>query len=317
MEKETALKILRELHDKALFSERTALETLVPELESEDEKIRNEIIMYIGSKDIDLSIHNRWLTWLEKQGEQKPAEWSKRQVVDALTSMLTERIKPLMKKKLDETINDREKMFMSALDEIRSFVNSPSFQVGKDVSVDWSEEDEKFLNYAISLTDDAQIKKFLKSLKDRVTSHLKQEGKESDKIEPMLKVGDWIINNDERIAVPIQILKVEKYGYITSRGYTLVDKVNTDYHIWTIKDAKEGDVLIVNNNVFIYAHRKQMYSIAVAHCFVGSAGDFHFDGEFGYTENGNSIYPATKEQRDILFSKMKESGYEWDTEKKS
>ena len=72
--------------------------------------------------------------------------------------MLTEKIKPIIKKSLDETINDREEMFMSALVEIRSFVNSPSFQVGKDVSAEWSEEDEKFLNYAISLTDDAQIK---------------------------------------------------------------------------------------------------------------------------------------------------------------
>jgi hypothetical protein len=30
----------------------------------------------------------------------------------------------------------------------------------------------------------------------------------------------------------------------------------------------------------------------------------------------NSVSPATKEQRDLLFQKMKEAGYEWDTEKK-
>ena len=82
--------------------------------------------------------------WLEKRVEQKPVEWSKRQVVNVLTSMLTERIKPLMKKSLDGTINDREEMFMSALTEIRSFVNSPSFQVGKEWS--WSEEDEEHVN---------------------------------------------------------------------------------------------------------------------------------------------------------------------------
>jgi hypothetical protein len=59
-----------------------------------------------------------------------------------------------------------------------------------------------------------------------------------------------------------------------------------------------------------------MYSIAVAHCFVDSAGGFYFDGEFGYTENGNSIHPATKEQRDLLFQKMHEAGYTFDFEKK-
>jgi hypothetical protein len=31
---------------------------------------------------------------------------------------------------------------------------------------------------------------------------------------------------------------------------------------------------------------------------------------------GDAIIPATKEQRDILFSKMKEAGYEWNAKKK-
>ena len=84
-----------------------------------------------------------------KMIEKKPAEWNKQQVVNALTSMLTEKIKPLTKKISDGTISDREEMFRTALIEIRSFVNSPSFQIGKDVSVVWSKEDEKYLSYAI------------------------------------------------------------------------------------------------------------------------------------------------------------------------
>jgi hypothetical protein len=32
--------------------------------------------------------------------------------------------------------------------------------------------------------------------------------------------------------------------------------------------------------------------------------------------NKTAFYPATKEQRDLLFSKMKEAGYEWDAEKR-
>lgn len=101
--------------------------------------------------------------------------------------------------------------------------------------------------------------------------------------------------------------------------YGLLEK-NKDYidyfHPWNITDAKDGDVLAINNEVFIYAHRKQMYPIAVAYCFVDRAGGFYLDGEFGYTEGGNSIYPATKEQRDLLFQKIKEEGYEWNSNKK-
>lgn len=77
MEKETALKILRERLDKALFSERTALVTLIPELaESEDERIRNELIDFVDISILSIDErHDRWISWLEKQGEQKPT-WS-------------------------------------------------------------------------------------------------------------------------------------------------------------------------------------------------------------------------------------------------
>ena len=71
MDKEIALKILRELHDKALFSVRTALETFIPELkESEDEKIRKAILAFVrqSSEVLDKQNQNNMIDWLEKQG---------------------------------------------------------------------------------------------------------------------------------------------------------------------------------------------------------------------------------------------------------
>ena len=38
--------------------------------------------------------------------------------------------------------------------------------------------------------------------------------------------------------------------------------------------------------------------------------------EFYWWTDNIDVKPATKEQRDLLFSKMKEAGYEWDSEKK-
>lgn len=58
----------------------------------------------------------------------------------------------------------------------------------------WCEEDEKFLNYAISLTDDAQIKNFLKSLKDRVQPQTKQEWSKEDS-ERLLRIHQFIWAN--------------------------------------------------------------------------------------------------------------------------
>lgn len=85
----------------------------------------------------------------KKQGEQKPIEWSKQSIIDTLTNWLTEQITPLHKKHLNGTITEREEMFEAALLEMRSFVNSPDFQIGKDVSKDWSEEDEEILDSII------------------------------------------------------------------------------------------------------------------------------------------------------------------------
>ena len=75
MDKEEAMKILKDFHDKsALFSVRTALETLHPELvESEDEKTRKRIIALVNAHGQGM-YKDDMLAWLEKQGEQKPVD---------------------------------------------------------------------------------------------------------------------------------------------------------------------------------------------------------------------------------------------------
>lgn len=58
-------------------STKAVLEDILPELkESEDEKIRKDIISFLRSKNgymnpnEDWDFHNRWIPWLEKQGEK-------------------------------------------------------------------------------------------------------------------------------------------------------------------------------------------------------------------------------------------------------
>lgn len=73
MDKEEAIKILKDFHDKsALFSVRTAIETLHPELaESEDEKTRKRIIALVNAHGQGMYKEDM-LSWLEKQGGKKP-----------------------------------------------------------------------------------------------------------------------------------------------------------------------------------------------------------------------------------------------------
>ena len=87
MNREEAIKIVKSHYpaNKQMLNE--ALEFLIPELkESEDEKIRKDLITFLdeiwhlgknGNFDKwDKSDCSKWLAWIEKQGEQKPVEWS-------------------------------------------------------------------------------------------------------------------------------------------------------------------------------------------------------------------------------------------------
>ncbi len=105
--------------------------------------------------------------------------------------------------------------------------------------------------------------------------------------------------------------------------YGLLEK-SKDYidyfHPWDIKDAKDGDVLvcigkygqeigIVKKYVGKYGGCDKCFE---TYCFVDWEGRFRLGEYMGSKE----IYPATKEQCDFLFQKMKEAGYEWNSDKK-
>lgn len=86
MTKETAMKILKELHDNSLFSNRIALETIIPELaDSNDERIRKALLEMVHDTTgdelwVDYNVHKEEaLAWLEKQGES----YTKKDVDDA------------------------------------------------------------------------------------------------------------------------------------------------------------------------------------------------------------------------------------------
>ena len=175
--------------------------------------------------------------------------------------------------------------------------------------------------------NDALPMPLTEKLKDSWIAWIEEQGEPepSNVIKPKFKVGDWVVDNQGifRQITSVQVQNEQNeygyyaYGYIDD-GHYFNDR--SDIRFWSVKyDAKDGDVLAIDTGAFIYAHRKQLYDndIAVAHCFVNEViGRFYLGGEFGYSEGGNSIYPATKEQRDLLFKKMKEAGYEWDEKEK-
>lgn len=77
MKKEEALQELRSFIGQLTEGCQDVIKVLIPELEeSEDERIRKELIELISCMHDADPRKKRWIAWLEKQGEQKPAEWS-------------------------------------------------------------------------------------------------------------------------------------------------------------------------------------------------------------------------------------------------
>ena len=74
-------------------------------------------------------------------------------------------------------------------------------------------------------------------------------------------------------------------------------------------------MLATDTSVFIYA--EVLYNKPYAYCGVDKFGVFKDNcRKNDWTNSVDNVYPATKEQRDLLFQKMKEAEYEWDADKK-
>lgn len=140
-----------------------------------------------------------------------------------------------------------------------------------------------------------------------------------DKVEPKFKVGDWITNG----ACTIQITSVDDTYYWHDNDCVGgdIESMDKEYHLWTIQDAKDGDVLANDNSIIIFRSIGNYrwndainYYVAYKHN-LDKIVIQHNDSYYG-TVNTITFEPATKEQIDLLSQKMKEAGYEWDAEKK-
>lgn len=142
------------------------------------------------------------------------------------------------------------------------------------------------------------------------------EKQNNNKVEPKFHEGDWVIHN-------YNILKIKcvgntHYCFETVGGYVddmLVSEIDSQFHLWTINDAKDGDLIYVSTEVkgVQAIFHKFENGIIYFHCNLCS--DFT---QGGYEPSGDVsfVMPLPKIHYQSFFQKMKEAGYEWDSEKK-
>ena len=136
------------------------------------------------------------------------------------------------------------------------------------------------------------------------------------KVEPKFKVGDWVILTIGEMSATLQITNVDINKYWFNDGCYLPFADEKCLHLWTIKDAKDGDILACRNG-WTCIFKRLNDNIFSSHCFMDSEGWFCENGGQAHVlDNSINCHPATKEQRELLFTKLKESGHEWDADKK-
>ena len=185
-------------------------------------------------------------------------------------------------------------------------------------------ENERMRKTAIGfIKQNKSFEYLLGTSKEDVIAWLEKQGeqKPADKVEPKFKVGDLVVNKSGWVW---HIDSFDKKNYQVSKGkvyhYFPISKQN-EMHLWTIQDAKDGDVLTNNGNIIIFEKiettNRPDYKIIKSYCFtlrnIHTGRCFYVGGVYNLND---SFTPATKEQRDLLFQKMKEACYEWDAEKK-
>ena len=139
------------------------------------------------------------------------------------------------------------------------------------------------------------------------------------KIKPRFKVGDLIILAENHNSV-YQVERIDNYRYYLRHylGGTLsVHFDNELIRLWTIEDAKKGDILeFVDHGrlvVGIVSFVNERTGKVDVSCLLE---DNKFKiGNF-YALDTINPHPATKEQRDILMKAMADAGYTFDFKKK-
>ena len=239
------------------------MEDMFPELkEIEDERTRKEIIRFIQMEVEDEMVGNKWLAWLEKQGEYKSPE---------------------------EVLKIRQELYQSGYnDGYKHGCENSKKQGDQEEPQVYKTEDGDTITY--SETDGYKV------------------------VEPKFHEGQWVVNKFG--SWHIDSLDKKNYQVSDGKGHYIYFPIlkQDEMHLWTIKDAKDGDVLACHGCIVIF---KEIDGLNIkCHCAFHYLGVMTTSLFIDTLQNKTAFRPATKEERDLLFEKMKEDCCEWSNEQR-
>jgi len=317
---------------------------------SEDERIRQFLIHEVTETSEEIISYRNMnkkdvLAWLEKQGKTNMgiSEATKQKLEDSLNKALEKETSESFNKFLDEQGKQKEinlveilkhypketelysplygKLWLAEVDEENEIITCYKYPLNKGCTRAILEQEDTVSFYSNGTTGlpDFNVSKdcmlFLYDIEKQ------GEQKPTDKVEPKFHEGDWIVNNEHNnIAKVLEVNEQYRLDYCDTIGTVSIELIDNDYHLWTIQDAKDGDVLAAEDKdkIFIYNGKLDLRGRTCAHC-----GIYKIHDGLRFTECAIGNYftykephLATKEQRAALIKAMADEGYTFDFEKK-
>ena len=231
--------------------------------------------------------------------------------------------------------------------EILQSIRDNMVVIHKDECIAWLEKQGKIVDYYEDRLDECACKYFNKGYKHALEKQGEQKpadtcdsstinskefpagekrdfgyfSKPADNVEPKFHIGDCVVDNCGYVwkieGILNQFYILEDIEGCESRP--TIEWVNKNFHLWTINDAKDGDVLAYVTD------EEDLWIMIYQSLYEPYVGHVHYHALLvndNFSDKGtcciciDDLKPATKEQRDTLFAKIKEAGYEWDAEKK-
>ena len=285
------------MHHENCEACQACIEELIPELkESEDERIGKQLLNWFkgchwNSIDNGTLKRDDIIAWLKKQGNKNTHVILPTFTIDDVLALqcCLETVKKVQEDKdLYKQLNDLH----SRVYDVYQLEKQ-----GKQKSVEDLTQQEAM--------DIAVAKCFEQG-----------EQKPDDKGEPKFKVGDWI----NGYYTNYKVLLVNNNGYIVEdvdgNKINILFENEKFHSLWTIQDAKDGDVLSDGTTIFIFKDLLSDGSV-MSYCDYDTDSD-ESDAFCPLSVNlmCSKITPATKVQCNILFGGMADAGYEWDADKK-
>lgn len=293
------------------------IECYIPEIkECDDEEIKKKLIKAL--KECSFTHFNDEFT------VQEALTWLEKQTIDI--SSFPEEQRKYMEKYVNLDKTTLIKLLAERDENVNEILKKPEFKVGDVISDGSSTATIESINedgYIISngeTENDSNAVNWIIRFEDQDRWKLLEQ----DKVEPKFRIGDWVVFRD---GINYRISNIYEGKY--SLMYTIENADGVLYshsvvgfdnaaRIWSIKDAKDGDILCTYECddpkiVFILKGTpKKNYPLSY-YCFYNIMYPLFDDG----SEKGclgaddEDVKPATKEQHDLLSQKMKEAGYDW------